>query len=72
MKRLAMTIALSCALSVSALATDGDIPSGGFNAPPPDETSTPTAPVDIPSVVLTQEITETALTLIQLALSGVL
>lgn len=69
MKRSLMTIALTCVLSGTALA--GLIPSDGVTAPPPDETSTPTAPGDIPSVGLTQQMSEVGLTLVQLVLSGV-
>jgi len=69
MKRFVMTITLTCALSGSVLA--GDVPTVGINAPPP-ETPAPNATGEIPSVGFTQEVTETGLTLIQLALSGVL
>ena len=69
MKRLAMTIALACALSGRAVA--GDIPSVGFTAPVADELPTPAALGDIPTVGFTQQVTETALTIIQLALGGV-
>lgn len=44
MKRFAIAVVLTCALSGVALA--GDIPSSGITAPPPDET---TQPGDIPS-----------------------
>lgn len=70
MKRFVMTIALTCALSGSVLA--GDVPTVGINAPPPDETPAPNATGEVPTVGFTQEVTETGLTLIQLALSGVL
>jgi hypothetical protein len=70
MKRFTMTIALTCILSSSALA--GDVPSVGVTAPLPDEPPAPTAPGEVPSGGFTQELTETGLTLIQLALSGVL
>jgi hypothetical protein len=69
MKRFLMTIALTCVLSGTALA--GLIPSDGVTAPPPDETTVPTAPGDIPSVPFTQQISETALNLLQLVLSAV-
>lgn len=70
MKRFLITAALTCVLSGSALA--GDIPTVGVMAPPPDEPPAPTATGDVPSVGLTQEVTETALTLIQLALGVVI
>jgi hypothetical protein len=70
MKRFTMAIAMSCVLSVSALATDGEVPSGGLKAPPNDPPA-PTAPGEIPNGGFTQEVTETALTLIQLALGAV-
>lgn len=70
MKRFLMTIVLTCVLSVTALA--GLIPSDGVTAPPPDEPAVPTATGEVPSGGLTQEISEAALTLIQLALGGVL
>jgi hypothetical protein len=72
MKRLAIAIALSCALSASALAIDGEVPSGGFKAPPPDETSIPRAQGERPTSGYEEHISGTALTLIQFALSGVL
>lgn len=67
MKRFVMTITLSWVLSSSALA--GDIPSVPFTAPPPDETTVPTAPGEIPSVPFTQS--EAALDLLQLVLSAI-
>lgn len=63
MKRFLVAMALASVLSISSLA--GEIPTSGLTAPPPDETATPTAPGDIPSVGFTQEISEAALTLIQ-------
>ena len=69
MKRFLMSMALTCVLSVTALA--GLIPSDGVTAPPPDETTAPTAPGEIPSVGFTQEMSEAALTLVQLALGAV-
>ena len=51
MKRFVMTMALTCVLSGSALA--GEIPTVGFTAPPPDETTTLTAPGEVPSGGLT-------------------
>jgi hypothetical protein len=69
MKRLLMTIALSCALSGTVLA--GQIPTVGFTAPPPDETSTPTTPSDIPTVGLSQQMSDAALDLVQLVLGAV-
>jgi hypothetical protein len=70
MKRFVMSLALTCALAVAASA--GEVPSVGFNAPPPDEPPAPTAPGEIPTVGLTQEISETALTLVQLMLGAVM
>jgi len=64
-----MTIALTCVLSVTVLA--GQIPTVGFTAPPPDETTVPTAPGEIPSVPFTQEMSEAALNLLQLVLSAI-
>ncbi len=69
MKRFVMTIALTCILSGSALA--GDVPSVGFTAPPPDETATLTAPGDIPTSDFARQMSEAALTLVQLVLSAV-
>jgi hypothetical protein len=69
MKRSLMTIALTCVLSGTALA--GLIPSDGVTARPPDETSTPTAPSDVPTMGLTQQMSEVGLTLVQLALGAV-
>lgn len=71
MKRFVMTMALTCVLAGSALA--GDIPSVGFTAPPPDET-TPTATVtgEIPTVGYAQQISDPALTLVQLLFDAVL
>jgi hypothetical protein len=69
MKRLLMTIALSCALSVTVLA--GQIPTVGFNVPPPDETSTPTTRGEIPTVGLSQQMSDVVLDLVQLVMSAV-
>ncbi len=69
MKLFVMTIALTFVLSGSVLA--GEVPSVGVNAPPPDEPSAPTAPGDIPTSGYEGQISQTALTLIQLALSGI-
>ena len=70
MKRFVMTVALTCVLSGSALA-DGEVPSVGLTAPPPDVTTAPPAPGDIPSGGLTEQMAEAGLTLIQLVLGGV-
>jgi hypothetical protein len=70
MKRFVMTIALTCALTGSVLA--GDVPTVGVTPPTPDQPTIPTSPGDIPSVGLTQELSETALTLIQLAFGAVI
>lgn len=69
MKRFLITVLLSGLFAVSAFG--GEIPSVPVNAPPPDDPSAPTAPGDVPSVGFTQQVTESALTLIQLALGGV-
>lgn len=72
MKRFVLAVALTCVLTGSALA--GDIPSVGFTAPPPDEptlTTTTTAPGEIPTVGLTQQMSEAALTLVQLMLGSI-
>lgn len=71
MKRFLMAMALTCVLSVTALA--GLIPSDGVTALPPDETTpttSPTEPDQIPTVGLTQQMSEAALNLIQLVLSA--
>jgi hypothetical protein len=69
MKRFVMAITLSFVLSVSAFA--GDIPTVGLTVPPPDETTEPNTPGDIPSVGFTQQMSEVGLTLVQLALGAV-
>jgi hypothetical protein len=69
MKRFLMAIALASVFSVTTLA--GEIPSGGFTAPPPDGPPRVTAPGDVPSVGLTQQVSEAALTLVQLILGSV-
>jgi hypothetical protein len=69
MKRLLMTMALTCVLSVTALA--GLIPSDGVTAPPQDQTSAPTVPGQIPTVGLAPQTAEAGLTLVQLVLSAV-
>ena len=45
MKRLALAIALTCALGVTAMA--GEIPSTGITSPPPEPPAT--SPGDVPS-----------------------
>jgi hypothetical protein len=74
MKRFVITLALSCVLSGSAFA--GEVPTVGVTPPPPPppdgiQATSTSAPGDVPSGVFTQEVTETALTLIQSILSGV-
>lgn len=64
MKRFLMAAALTCVLSCTALG--GDIPSVGFTAPPPVETAAPTAPGEVPSGGLTQQMSEAALDLFQM------
>jgi hypothetical protein len=68
MKRFVMTIALT--LAVSGVAFAGDVPSVGITATDPDDPTTTTinatAPGDIPTVGLTDEISESALSLIQI------
>ncbi len=70
MKRFVMTVALTCVLSSSALA--GEVPTVGVTAPPPAETSIPTAPGDIPTVGFAQQMSEAALTLIESVLGAVI
>lgn len=69
MKRLVMSIALTCVLSCSALA--GDVPSVGFT-PPPDQPPAASAPVlsEILTLGLTQEMSA-ALALVQLMVRSV-
>lgn len=70
MKRFLAAMALASVLSISTFA--GEIPTSGITAPPPDETTNSTAPGDIPNVDFTQQILETALTLIQSVLGAVI
>jgi hypothetical protein len=69
MKRFVITLALTCVLSCSALA--GEVPTVGFTAPPPDEPPAPTAPGEVPSGGFTQEMSQTALTFVQLMLGSI-
>jgi hypothetical protein len=70
MKRFVMSLALTCALAGAASA--GEVPSVGFTAPPPDEPPPPvTAPGEVPSGGLTQQMSEAALTLVQLMLGSI-
>lgn len=74
MKRFVMTIALTCALSASALA--GDVPTVGVTPPPPPppdglQATITSALGDIPPVGFTQGVSEAVLTLIQSILSVV-
>lgn len=71
MKRLVMAMALTCALSASSLGNDGDIPSGGLKAPVPGESTTTivAASGEIPSSGCVE--VDIVLTLVQLALGGV-
>jgi hypothetical protein len=67
MKRFLMTAALTCVLSLSVLA--GEIPSVGLNSQGPDETTPTTnmtSPGEIPTVNYTRDISDTALSLIQI------
>jgi hypothetical protein len=69
MKRFVMAIALSCVLSASTLA--GEVPSGGFTAAPPDQTTpttSTTAPGEISTSGFTQQVSEAALDLVQMVL----
>jgi hypothetical protein len=63
MKRLLMTIALTCVLSSSALA--GEIPSGGVPDPPPPagitQTTSETSPGEIPTVGYADQMSDAAL-----------
>lgn len=69
MKRFLMTLALTSVLSGTVMA--GEVPSVGVTAPPPDETSIPIAPGDIPASGLTQQVSEAAFGLVQLLISAV-
>ena len=72
MKRFLMTIVLSGLLAAPAIG--GEIPSVPVDAPPPDVTTPTTgAPTsgDIPSGGLTQQMSEAALTIIQLVLGAI-
>lgn len=71
MKRFVMAVALTCSLYASSLA--GEIPSGGIAAPPPpyQAQTTTTAPGEIPSTDLRQQVSEAALTLVQFLLGAV-
>jgi hypothetical protein len=69
MKRFVIALALTCVLSGSTLA--GEVPTVGFTAPPPDELPPVTAPGEVPSGGLTQQMSEAALTLVQLMLGSV-
>ena len=56
MKRLTLAMALACVLSSAALA--GEVPSGGYAPPDPDETTQTTpfaAPGDVPSGGYTEQ-----------------
>ena len=68
MKRLMIVVALTCVVSLPALA--GNIPTVGIAPPPPPpdnvQASTTTAPGDIPSGGITYEIADTALDFIQM------
>jgi hypothetical protein len=59
MKRSLISLSLICALS--SLVTAGEIPSVGSPTPVPPPTQTSTAPGDIPSVGITEEIAGDAL-----------
>ena len=69
MKRYLITIALTGVLAVTAFA--GEIPTGGFTAPPPPP-ATPTATGEIPSGGFTPQISEAALALVEWVFSAVL
>jgi hypothetical protein len=68
MKRFLITVALTCILSMSALA--GEIPTVGVASPPPSGTSA-TAPGEIPTSSAARPVSGAALSLIQ-ALLGLL
>ena len=60
MKRFLITVALTCFLSLSALA--GDVPTVGTPQPPPPGITTgPTSPGDLPSVGSAEQISDAAL-----------
>ena len=68
MKRYLITIALTGVLAVTTFA--GEIPTGGFTAPPPPP-ATQTTPGEVPSVGIAQEMSEAALDLVELVLSAI-
>jgi hypothetical protein len=59
MKRLLAPMALTCVLSVSALA--GDIPTLGAPQPAPAQTTTTTSPGDVPTVGTAEQVSDAAL-----------
>ena len=67
MKRFVMTVALTCVIAGSALA--GEVPSVGVIPPPP---TTPTAAGETPTSGYAPQMSEAALTLIELLLSAVI
>lgn len=66
MKRLLMASAITCAISINALA--GDIPSVGAPQPPPSQTSSEASLGDIPSGGEAITISDAALTALMTAL----
>lgn len=66
MKRFLAALALASVLSISTLA--GEIPTSGITAPSPPP---PTAPGEIPSTDLTQQISAAALSLVKILLGAV-
>jgi hypothetical protein len=72
MKRLAMTIALTCVLCSSVLA--GDVPCNDFAPPPPPATTSATAPGEIPcnDFVQTTTTNEVVLNVLEILTSGFL
>jgi hypothetical protein len=73
MKRFVIAITLTFVISGSTLA--GEIPTVGFTAPPPPpdglQATNTSAPGEIPSVGLTQQMSEAAFSLIQLLIGAV-
>ena len=66
MKRLLMTVAIACALSVTSMA--GEIPSGGAPTPPPQQTASTVVLGEKPTSGAPQSISDAALTALMTAL----
>lgn len=59
MKRLLMTVAIACALSVTSIA--GEIPSGGAPTPPPQQTASTAVLGEIPTSGVPLSVSDAAL-----------